>query len=161
MWLNFLMQFRTHCFHLSIGLVAIILPACWRRWGCLCKGCFDSSEDLSSFATKIDGILDWMVQHKTRIWNEFLALCKNAEYLVIHNTKFWTSRLFFPQKTYYVAEHTTQTRIQTRLSTSDSTVEHQVLCTRTFDTIFEYSNFRVIDPSIRVVELWQDSAQIN
>ena len=36
---------------------------------------------------------------------------------------------------------------------SDSIVEHRVLGARTFDTIFEYSNFRVIDPSIRVVEL--------
>jgi len=36
------------------------------------------------------------------------------------------------------------------LVTSDSTVEHRVLDTRTFYANFEYSNFRAIDPSTRV-----------
>ena len=38
---------------------------------------------------------------------------------------------------------------------SDSTVEHRVLNTRTFVAIFEYSNCRVIDTSIRVFNLTQ------
>ena len=43
---------------------------------------------------------------------------------------------------------------------SDSTVEHRVLETRTFDAIFEYSNFRVIDPSIRVFKYSLNLARI-
>ena len=43
---------------------------------------------------------------------------------------------------------------------SDSTVEHRVLDTRTFHAIFEYSNFQVIDPSIRVFIFPQNFARI-
>ena len=40
---------------------------------------------------------------------------------------------------------------QKSVTYSDSTVEHRVLDTRTFDAIFEYSICRVSDPSIRVL----------
>ena len=74
------------------------------------------------------------------VFYSYLSLCANSD----RKRGKYCFRLL-----HRIREATTYVRRQDVMS-SDSTVEHRVLDTRTFDTIFEYSNCRVIDPSIRV-----------